>query len=520
MAQNTPQFGRTTRGIADDAGPEGCLAQADAGGVAVRVLHDTFSRMPVLDDAAVHEAVCLAATPLREQRLARNVATQQLDRANGAVLTPWAEGARTRCVAEHPAKNNDAAGTRHSSPDKKQRSRKHQDAPNEVGIVNQLQQEVWSKDREILQLRALYQEQAQQFHSFRTESSAEVEALKRRMAEFEQLLHPPSGSSPTAATAGFCWSPVIATRSDSPTEEGSASGSGSAVFARACELRPPALLSENFTNTPPEGQSCGVPSPPPTPPSAVANGGVATLPPGISGIATNGGRLIGTAATETSSSESGQRRIQSLDPPLFRLRRASHQQRQQQQQQQQCIAGAEQPPGTLQSPRSSQQVAWGAVLSPRNSLQRSFCSSGLTASATVEQPQLQQAAQPMQKQSPLVPPLLHGATSGAPSPRTPSARPALPPAQTRSSSPEASTCTMLQGQRSRSGCLAAAAGPPTRRAWLGQPGAAAARPPPNQSCGMRQAPLTAGWGRAGRPSISGGRSVGNLSCANTASVVG
>mmetsp|Transcript_105410 Transcript_105410/g.204117 ORF Transcript_105410/g.204117 Transcript_105410/m.204117 type:complete len:481 (+) Transcript_105410:66-1508(+) len=480
MAQNTPQFGRTTRGIADDAGPEGCLAQADAGGVAVRVLHDTFSRMPVLDDAAVHEAVCLAATPLREQRLARNVATQQLDRANGAVLTPWAEGARTRCVAEHPAKNNDAAGTRHSSPDKKQRSRKHQDAPNEVGMVNQLQQEVWSKDREILQLRALYQEQAQQFHSFRTESSAEVEALKRRMAEFEQLLHPPSGSSPTAATAGFCWSPVIATRSDSPTEEGSASGSGSAVFARACELRPPALLSENFTNTPPEGQSCGVPSPPPTPPSAVANGGVATLPPGISGIATNGGRLIGTAATETSSSESGQRRIQSLDPPLFRLRRASHQQ----QQQQQCIAGAEQPPGTLQSPRSSQQVAWGAVLSPRNSLQRSFCS------------------------------------SGAPSPRTPSARPALPPAQTRSSSPEASTCTMLQGQRSRSGCLAAAAGPPTRRAWLGQPGAAAARPPPNQSCGMRQAPLTAGWGRAGRPSISGGRSVGNLSCANTASVVG
>jgi len=442
-------------------------------------------------------------------------------------LQPRPEGPRIQCAAEHSAKSSYTAGTRRVSADKKQRSRRHEeDASGEV-ILNQLQKEVWSKDQEILQLRALYQEQAQQFHSFRTESSAEVEALKRRMAEFEQLLHPPFGSSPTAA-GGFSWSPVVlaadaslkdllANRSDSPTEENIAAASGPAAIAQTNGLRPPALLSDNLINTPPEGQSCGVLSPPLTPTAAVANGCVVGMLPGISGIATNGGHLLSTSAAVASSSGSGRRRIQSSDPPLLRLRRASlHQQ----QHHQQCIAGTEQPQGTLQSPRCSQQVAWGALLSPRNSLQRSFCSSGLSATAAAERPQSQQSAQPAQKPLPLVPLLLHGTTSGAPSPRAPSARSALPPVQTRSSSPEASTCAMRQGQRSSRGSLVAAGGPPPRRAWLGQPGAAAARPSLSQSGGMRQAPLATGWGLPGRPNISGGRSTGSLSCASTASAVG
>lgn len=519
MAQNTPQFGRATRGVADDAGPDGGLAQADPGSIAVRVLHDTFSRMPVLDDAAVHEAVCLAATPLREQRLARSIAMKQLDRTAGSVLQPRPEGPRIQCATEQLAKGSSStAATRRVSSDKKQRSRRHEEGAtaSEQGIVNQLQKEVWSKEQEILQLRALYQEQAQQFHSFRTESSAEVEALKRRMAEFEQLLHPPVGSTPATPTGGFCWSPVllaadaslkdlVADCSDSPAEESSAAGLCPAAMAQARGLRPPTLLSDNSANTPREGQSCGVPSPPPTPPSTVANNNVAAMLPGMSGMASNSGQLLSTSTAEASSSGSGRRRIQSSDPPLLRLRRASVIQ------QQHSASGTDQPQGTLQSPRCSRQVAWGAVLSPRNSLQRSSCSSGLSVIAAAERQQSQQAAQPVQKQLPLVPPLLHGSTSGAPSPRAPSARSALPAVQTRSSSPE--------GQRSSHGSLVAAAAPPPRRAWLGQPGAAAARPPPRQTGGMRQAPLTVGWGLPGRPNISGGRSTGSLSCASTGSAV-
>lgn len=539
MAQNTPQFGRTTRGIADDAGLEGGLAQADAGAgsAAVRVLHDTFSLMPAVDDAAEHEAVCLGTTPLRERRLARSLATKQLDRtnsdrtngdrANGTVLQPRPEGPRIQCAAENSARNSIVAGTRRVSADKKPRSsRRHDEGANEEAIVNQLQKEVWSKDQEILQLRALYQEQAQQFHSFRTESSAEVEALKRRMAEFEQLLQ--TGSSPAAAAGGFCWSPVllaadaswkdlVAKSSDSPTEESTSASSSTVAIAKPHGLRPPALLAENLTTTPPEG---GVPSQPPTPPSAVANGCVVARIPSISGIATNGGQLLSTPTALASSSGSGRRRIQSSDPPLLRLRRAALQQ----QQQQQCIPGAEQPQGSLHSPRCSQQVAWPAVLSPRNSLKRSFCSPGLSVAAAAERPQSQQAAQHAQKPLPLVPVLLPGTTSGAPSPRLSSARSALPTLQARSSSPEASTCTKLQGQRSSHGSLVAAGGPPPRRAqatWQpGPPGAAAARPPPGQSGGMRQAPLAAGWGLPGRSKISGGRSTGSLTCASTASAVG
>jgi len=72
--------------------------------------------------------------------------------------------------------------------------------------VSRLKQEVLAKDDEIVKLRLMCQEQASRLQLMESQKTSEVEALKLRMEEFEQLLKGATASIESSKVAAPAWS--------------------------------------------------------------------------------------------------------------------------------------------------------------------------------------------------------------------------------------------------------------------------------------------------------------------------
>jgi len=109
-------------------------------------------------------------------------------------LTPCEERI---CSVEQPLQDRDEMGRTptFAQETKEQLPRSSVKDIDESSTVQELQQTVKAKDQEIAQLRALYQEQEKKFQSFQSESTAELQAMKQRMGEFENMLHSHSGTT-------------------------------------------------------------------------------------------------------------------------------------------------------------------------------------------------------------------------------------------------------------------------------------------------------------------------------------
>lgn len=243
MAHNTPHFGRSGRTVQEPVvGGSSCVVER--GGDGGRILHDTFKNMVVEDSSDVAAGSPRAVpvqkptsvlvpqvkpprviSPAREGNLSRCSAAKELTQLPtghvhaGTRLSPAsllalqglsATGLSTSSsaaveqefqrpvVAGIPVSCGESASIgqelRKTSSERRRRKRSEQKAE-ESGLVQQLRQQVTAKDQEIATLRAMYQEQAARLQLFQTESSAEMEALRKRMSEFELLFQVHSGPS-------------------------------------------------------------------------------------------------------------------------------------------------------------------------------------------------------------------------------------------------------------------------------------------------------------------------------------
>mmetsp|Transcript_26875 Transcript_26875/g.85395 ORF Transcript_26875/g.85395 Transcript_26875/m.85395 type:complete len:394 (+) Transcript_26875:107-1288(+) len=198
MAHSTPQFGRSGRNV-NELGVEDGMSPADAGGggaAGARALQRAFASLAVAEDASD-----MAAGTQKEL---------------GRLLSP-AAGVSSGTVPDADQLQSAAESSQCLSAERRRRSKRCELQPDDVGLVRQLKQEVLSREQEITQLWALYRDQAERFEHFQSESAAEIDALRRRMSDFEQLvqaLRPAGGegeaerlSEATAALQGCLASP-------------------------------------------------------------------------------------------------------------------------------------------------------------------------------------------------------------------------------------------------------------------------------------------------------------------------
>lgn len=332
----------------------------------------------------------------------------------------------------------------------------------ESAMVQQLKQEVVSKDQEIAQLRAMCQEQAVRLQDFRSASSAEMDALRRRMSDFEQILS--SGGS-AASCCSTAWSPPQAR----PALDSLMGGEGGSQLLQGSPARP---ASAAATVAEPEDGGGGL--------SAAASldgtggGGGAEawasspsgVPAGLGGSSAQGAAGVqpGSLSLAADAEAASAREQRRAEPP----------------------------------PAPEAQAAWGAALSPRNSLR----------SLDVTIPPARSLSENAAAAAPLPPtPDRSGATAVAPGNVPPSgATTPVAPALAPAPAPTAPAGTQPFGLQPTAVLAGGAATPPgsTARAglmWVAVGGAPLVAPP-GGACGpgsprRRQSSVPPGGGGGG-----------------------